>query len=735
MKLLLFLVAVLVLPPIIIISRNGDVIEILPMLLSSVGIALILYALTRLVNKVSPMLAATIGVLLLMSALMVRYLLGFLYDYSGRGFSSEFFAHINPTAFKISLQEYNREAWAILIVFSLFAFFAARLIGKQREIATLPGLGILIIGLSLIYVGASASPELQLAQAYNRYSQPNQAKQGLSITAIREQSNVMLEKIRLKQTLPIVKSELKASLPEKPLNLILIYLESFNQVFSENVGYPGLTPRINALKQRYHSFDKIHSSGYVTIEGIANSQCGTLMNMEYANSSLITRKGRLPDLPCLGDILHSAGYKQIYLGGAGLDFAGKGAFFREHGYDQVRGSNDWIDLGLEQNFNEWGLADTTLFSQAFEIIKQHHAQAIPFNVTMLTLGMHIPGFVYDGCPLYTGEPDKPYVNAIHCTDFLLGEFVDKLEQSGILEDTVLFIQADHGTFITPAIVKQFGKTVTDERLLTLMALPESIQYLPETLRETIEGTNLNTVASILDALRIEHNTDFIFAKSHFKEAPEQNYFITRRHDYASMQKIRNDRYRCDELKRTIPPVLPLDDCDKSRIMSAISELNLSYARHHDADSRICEFSAEIATNASSDTIKIKWGNQNLSDHFYWRGSKRDKYKSQGIYAVLLDEHNTIMQTLYFEFFLEEDMQDMQALFRQAIDGQRLLLIRNVVMTGLRPEVVKSWPEQLREHSIVYGVFKDRKLLPEFVSTDLEPNSRFKPASCDDSGDA
>ncbi|GAH13738.1 unnamed protein product, partial [marine sediment metagenome] len=84
---------------------------------------------------------------------------------------------------------------------------------------------------------------------------------------------------------------LKASPPDKPLNLILIYLESFNETLAGDDLYPGLTPRIDALKERYHSFDQIHSSGYVTIEGIANSQCGTLMNMDYANSSLTTSKG------------------------------------------------------------------------------------------------------------------------------------------------------------------------------------------------------------------------------------------------------------------------------------------------------------------------------------------------------------------------------------------------------------------------------------------------------------
>ncbi|MCP4008715.1 MAG: LTA synthase family protein [Proteobacteria bacterium] len=612
MKLIFFLATLLILPPVIIVSRNGDVIEILPMLLSSTGFALLLYALVNLLKKMNITVAVTMGVLLLMSALLIRYLLGFLYDFSGRGYGSEFFAHTNRTSIEIGLQEYNREAWVVLIVFSLFVFFATRLIKNQDEIAIFPSLGILAISLPLIYSGASASPELQFVQAYNRYTQVNQSDQALSIEAIRTQSNAMLDAVRLTQTLPIQKAELQASLPEKPLNLILIYLESFNEVFSNNKHYPGLTPYIDALKKRHHSFEQIRSSGYVTIEGIANSQCGTLVNMEYANSSLITRKGRLPDLPCLGDILQTAGYDQTFLGGAGLAFAGKGAFFREHGYDKVLGWKHWENSGFKR-FNEWGLSDRELFSQAFKIINQRHEQAKPFNVTMLTLGMHTPGFVYDRCPLYTSETDKPFVNAIHCTDYLLGQFVDKLEQGGILNNTVLYIQADHGSFVTPAIVKQLGKSVADTRLLTLMAVPDFIPPGPTGFREKSVGTNLNMVASLLDVLRIKYNTGFIFAKSHFKDRPTQDYFVTRRHDYTPAQRIRNDRYRCDDPDRTAPPALPLDDCDKNRIMQAVTALNLSYARGHDADSRICEFAAEVAISDDSETIKIKWGNQNLSD--------------------------------------------------------------------------------------------------------------------------
>jgi len=729
MNLLLYLAALLILPPAIIISRNGDVIEILPMLLSSAGFALLLYAMINLLKKVNPMIATVMGALLLISALLIRYLLGFLYDFSGRGFSSEFFAHISPTSLEIGLQEYNHEAWVILIVFSLFTIFAIRLIRNQRQITTLHSLGLLIFSLNLIYFGASASPELQLAQAYNRYMQVSQTDGDLSIEAVRKQSNVMLEKVRLTQTLPVEKSQLKANLPEKPLNLVLIYLESFNEAFSNSSLYPGLTPRIDALKKDFHSFDQIHSSGFVTIEGIANSQCGTLMNMEYANSSLITRKGRLPDLPCLGDILHTAGYDQTYLGGAGLNFAGKGAFFREHGYDQVRGWKYWDDLGFKR-FNDWGLSDEDLFEQALNTIEQHYKQAKPFNVTLLTLGMHAPGFVYDNCPLYTNDTDKPYVNAIHCTDFLLGQFVDKLEQHGFLKETERFIQADHGSFITPAILKQLGKSVADTRLLTLMKLPDSVHPGPEGFRESIEGTNLNTVSSLLDVLEIKHNVEFIFAKSHFEAVPAQDYFLTRRDDFYNAKRIKNNRYGCDEPERTQSPLLPLDNCDKKRIMQAVTALNLSYAKDYDADNRICEFDSEIAIGDDPDTIKIKWGNHNLSDQFYRRGSKRNKHQSQGIFAVVLNKQNSVIQMLFYEPAREEDMRDIKALYTKATDGQHLLLIRNVDMASLTPKIRKMWPDQLRKHSIVYGVFKDRKLVPEFVSTDLRPNSRFKPASCD-----
>ncbi len=716
------------LPLAVIISRNGAIMETLPMLTSTLGLAMFLWGLVSLIRKGSIRLAGFIGAALLLTALLVRFILGFLYDFSGQGFSSDVFSHLNPAALLIAVQEYDNQLMVMGLLFAIIAYFVMRFNRKQVQLPALTSLALLPIAGGLLYFGADASPELLLAQAYQHYTLGNLEEETRSRTEVREQSSALLKALRPATPLPIEKSKIQANLPKKPLNLILIYLESFNEIFSESTQYPGLTPRIDALKKRLLSFDQIYSSSYVTIEGIANSQCGTLMNMEYANSSLVTRTGRLTDLPCLADILKVAGYQQSFYGGAELIFAGKGAFLRDHGYDNLNGWEAWDNKGYER-FGDWGLSDRILFDEAFDAIEEKRRKKQPFNVTMLTLGTHVPGFVYEDCPIYTDRSDGLFLNAIHCTDYLLGDFIDRLENSGALKDTVLLVQGDHGVFIRPDILKLFGNSVADTRLLTLLSLPSSIRLSEQQLGLHREGSNVDTAASLLDLLDIEHNTNFIFSQSHFDESVKPRYYLTRRQDYSDRKRVDNDRYRCDDPERTGPLSFPLDNCDKDRAMRAVSSLNLSYARKSTGDNRVCKLSAVTGLNEETGQVMIKWGNQNLSDQFYRRGSKRNKHKTKGIYAVLMNEQDRVTQTLFFEFDREEDMQDIQEIFLNARAGDRMLFVRNADMSALDAKIDQMWPDFLRQQSIVYGEFDGSQLVPEYSDQPLKLKSQFKPKRC------
>lgn len=728
MKLLIYFIAILTLPLAVIISRNGAIMQTLPMIASTLGLAMLLWGLVNIIRKGNIRLAGLIGSLLLMLALLSRFILGFLYDFSGRGFSSDVFSQLNPAALKIAVLEYDNQLGVMALLFLIIAYFLIRLNHRQAPVSSLFSIALIPIATTLIYYGADGSPEMQMAQAYQHFANGGETEDTRSREVVRAQSVELLNAIRPVDKLPIGKSELQVKVPEKPLNLILIYLESFNETMSDNKLYPGLTPRIAELKDRFHSFDQIHSSSYVTIEGVANSQCGTLMNMEYANSSLVTRKGRLRELPCLGDILHTAGYQQSYFGGAELVFAGKGAFFRDHGYDEVNGWEHWDDLGYER-FGDWGLSDTHLFNQAYEAILEKHKREQPFNMTLLTLGTHVPGFVYDECPIYSEKEHELFLNAIHCTDYLLGQFIDKLENSGILEDTVLLAQADHGVFLRPDILKLFGKTVVDTRLFTLLSVPESHQLTDAELGLHREGSNLNMVATLLDLMQIEHNSSFIFSQSHFHPDKDKAYYPSRRQDYSDFKRVDNDRYKCDDPTRSAPLALPLDNCDKDRVMQTISSLNLTYAPNEATENQVCQLAANTRVDNETGQILIKWGNQNLSDQFYRRGSKRNKHHTKGIYAVLLSEQNEVTQTLFFEQDREEDMRDIGEVFIHAGAGDKMLFVRNADMDNLPADVDKLWPDFLRNQTIVYGIFDGQNLVPEFVSTADDLESQFKPGHC------
>ncbi len=731
MKLLLYFLCSLYIPIAALIIMNGEVIDNVASLNSTAGLALLLFSIVSLIKKLSPRLSWIVGGILLLSMLWIRFLLGFLYDFSGRGFSSDFFAHINRTSFEVSWGTYPKELTLLLILLCILAFAAIWLIRSQQS----KPLKIILLsaasGLVLIYAGATGSPELLLAQAYARYTQTDAVDSANTPSTIADRALAkdILTPIRENRPLPVDKHEIQATLPDKPLNLILVYLESFNDVLSNEKLYPELTPRINILKHRYQSFSQIYGSAFVTIEGIANSQCGTLFNMERANNSLTTKQGRLSNLPCLGDILKVAGYQQTYLGGAGMAFAGKGAFLSAHGYDEILGRAHWETLGFERH-KDWGIADNILFDQAFETIVLKHQRTTPFNVTLLTLGTHIPGFTYEGCPAYTEDKSKVFLNAVHCTDYLLGQFVENLEEAGVLDDTVLFIQADHGVFPNKTMKTLFGDHVYDSRLLTIIATPDPVDKDQLNATKHSEGSSLNSVATILTSLKVSHNADFVLAQTHTKQ-PKNPYFVSRYNDHAKQKAVINNAHECTDSPQEVVKIsLPLGDCDKSRTMRAINLLNLSYAKTEQANNNgICKLGAKVTRDKDSGRIKFTWGNQNLSEQFYWRGLKKHKDQITGVYAVLLDHNDSILQTLFYDSTDYQDVVWLNELLNNSVETTRLFLYHNVDRKNLSLTIQNIWPEILGKHSIVYADIVDRQLVPLKLDEAITPDASFLPLSC------
>ncbi len=234
--------------------------------------------------------------------------------------------------------------------------------------------------------------------------------------------------------------------PVRKKNLILIYAESLefsfgSHPFDDDLLHP-LEVGLLADAKSFPHFRQMAGTGW-TIAGMVATQCGIPLKPLgiFGQNKLGQNTTQfLPQAECLGDILKSSGYRNVFLGGASNQFAGKGMFLQTHGYDQVLGREHWLESYPQASLNEWGLNDDDLFAEALKKLAQLSASGAPFNLTILTVGMHDPdGFLAPSCPHDFGDFRDP----VACTAHLIADFVASARARGYLEGTDVVILGDH----------------------------------------------------------------------------------------------------------------------------------------------------------------------------------------------------------------------------------------------------------------------------------------------------
>ena len=237
-------------------------------------------------------------------------------------------------------------------------------------------------------------------------------------------------------------------------NLILIYVESLEETYSNRAlfGDDLLAPLRAVGGQSLPAYQQMPGATW-TIAAMVATQCGVPLTV-YTQDD-VRREGDerafLAGATCLGDILQSRGYRNVFLGGAPLSFAGKGAFLRDHGYQVRYGKDEWLAAGARPPGKEnpdlggWGMFDEVLLARAREQLETLHASGQPFNLTVLTLDTHNP----NGYPSPSCRPDptdRGYVDferIVACTSRHVAEFARFVRDNGYLKDTTLVILGDH----------------------------------------------------------------------------------------------------------------------------------------------------------------------------------------------------------------------------------------------------------------------------------------------------
>lgn len=551
--------------------------------------------------------------------------------FSGRGFDSGFFLSLQADSIGVAWHQYRY----LFVLFGLGALALGTILAVCAKRMRVPT-GSVALLLALVSSGALAisyqsTPEWLLASGIRAWYAPVELKLPAARLAAWRKSPLVNLNLVSKQSV-----EALAATP--PKNLIMLYVESGGVALAPADQYPGLMPNMKRLVAQYGLVPHIHASSYVTIEGLVNTQCGTLLPFGHGHDETSVFGNKVETMPCLADVLAKAGYRQTFLEGTERQFAGTGSFLKLHGYDKVIGIEDWSRMGLHPRPDTWGLSDVDLFKQSLVELERLKASGHPFNLTLFTIGSHVPGFMYRECKPY-GDGSRQFLNAVHCTDQLVQQWIGQLRSGGWLNDnTLLVITGDHQIFPNPHMKQLFGGAAVADHRLPLIVIGKHAKP------ELKDGAGYDIAPTVLDLLGVKTNARFALGRSLMRNDRTLPYYATRYGDM--LGETRYTPYASHdcgvETGRRFPGMQTLNSCEREELRTVLQEMAAAYSSKP-AQLR-CNAAVPLRVMVPSNPhkeLQLQMTDVNLAERFHPHGFSIEPNRP-GLYLLQLDAYGSVV---------------------------------------------------------------------------------------------
>ena len=308
------------------------------------------------------------------------------------------------------------------------------------------------------------------------------------------------------------KSDISAQ-KAKNLNLVYIYAESLEKTYFDESIFPNLLNNLKELKSKSTEFTDINQvvgSGW-TIAGMVSSQCSIPLFMESGGNSMVGSDTFLSGAECLGDVLKNLDYYLVYMQGASTAFSGKNKYYSTHSFDEMYGREELTGRLKDKSYlNGWGLYDDSLLGLTYEKFEKLSSNGKKFGLFLLTLDTHHPsGQTSKSCSdIPYGNGENSILNAVHCSDHLVSQFIRKIQNSKYANNTLIILTSDHLAMKNTATNLL---TKGSRKNLFLVFDPRDKQYTPISK----PGSILDVAPTILHKLGIE--TDLGFGRNLFKK--------------------------------------------------------------------------------------------------------------------------------------------------------------------------------------------------------------------------
>jgi len=301
---------------------------------------------------------------------------------------------------------------------------------------------------------------------------------------------------------PDVYVQPKDVVAEKGKNIIVISVESLERGFL-SPRFSSITPHLQKLVQNWTYYPKLKQGdgGGWTVAALYNQQAGMPAFFRGQGNTLFQHTAGVK-ITGLGHVLERAGYQRVYLmGNAG--FAGSADLLAAYRMPVVSERNT---LGAYPTVQS-GLHDYDLFREAKLHIKKMSADTgKPFALFVSTVGTHFPDGIYDARmeEVLSVDKSKGLEYAVATVDYLIDDFITFLEQSGLSENTALFIFPDHKLMGTTGdVVRALNQ---EERQLFFLTNIGQKSFKKDTSEDIYQ---IELPAMILDGAGVDTNAKFL----------------------------------------------------------------------------------------------------------------------------------------------------------------------------------------------------------------------------------
>ncbi|MCX7921690.1 MAG: LTA synthase family protein [Clostridia bacterium] len=226
----------------------------------------------------------------------------------------------------------------------------------------------------------------------------------------------------------------------KGYNLIVIQVEALQSMLIDfKINGREVTPNLNRFAKRSLYFNNYFSQ---TAQG-GTSDAEFLSNVSYypLPEGAVYFMNATNTFESLPKAMKDIGYSTMVMHSFKGSYWNRSTVYPVLGFDKFISMKDYV-------FDEamgWGLSDRSFLKQSLKMLQ---SQNKPFYSFVITLSSHYP---YDAFQNNTGFDAGPfngtffgsYLRAENYTDKALGEFLDGIEQSGLLDNSVVVIYGDH----------------------------------------------------------------------------------------------------------------------------------------------------------------------------------------------------------------------------------------------------------------------------------------------------